>query len=337
MGELVMKGNLLRAPLILTAVIISVASLLIYLTATSSEGSLWSSIGTLIMAAFKIIQLGLGLVVALIFCLAVLTGIFLACVALISRESAAKMLEELRQEISDKLLYVRSLVIRDHPSSGKKVLHEFGEELKKEIQAEMDISLQSMRNNHAAATGYMEKMKEQLERIEINGNNIQSLISRLEKHDDDLQALVAKTEGINTEVQKIQARIDKLSAEMKKEDVEPVVKALDQRIDEIKNQSTSLQDELVEIKDHIATIEAQTHNESRPESVQEEPRLFAHFSNKTMQKRVEELVTATLESDMSYSQVIDHLLEQTTGKTKEILAAHPSLTRDYIRFRRENG
>ena len=80
-----MDRNMLRAPLIKTATLLAVVSLLVYLTATSPEGSLWSSLGTLLMATLRMVQLSLGLIVSLFFCLAVLIGIVLGCVAVVSR------------------------------------------------------------------------------------------------------------------------------------------------------------------------------------------------------------------------------------------------------------
>jgi hypothetical protein len=56
-----------------------------------------------------------------------------------------------------------------------------------------------------------------------------------------------------------------------------------------------------------------------------------------MQEKIEQLVTETLDKEMSYDRVIEHLIAQTEGSTAEIIAAHPSLTRDYIRYRRKKG
>lgn len=63
-----MNSDILRAPLIKSAALLAVVSLLVYLTATSAEGSLWSSLGTLLVGTFRVVQLGLGLIVALLFC-----------------------------------------------------------------------------------------------------------------------------------------------------------------------------------------------------------------------------------------------------------------------------
>lgn len=103
-----MNNNMLRTPLIKSALLLAGFSLLIYLTITSSDGSVWSSLQAIFLGIFRSAQLVVGLVLALFICIALLIGIFLGAVAMVSRESAARMSNQLRDMISEKLQFVVS-------------------------------------------------------------------------------------------------------------------------------------------------------------------------------------------------------------------------------------
>lgn len=110
-----MQNNKLRAPLIKSAVLLAVFSLLVYLTSTSPNGSVWNSLGQIFFGVFRIAQLGVGLILALLFCLVVLVGIFLGSVAMVSKDSAATMYRQLYQMLADRLLFLKKLVRKnDH-------------------------------------------------------------------------------------------------------------------------------------------------------------------------------------------------------------------------------
>ena len=289
------------------------------------------------MASFRIVQLTLGLIVALLFCMAVLTGIFLGCVAMISRESAAKMVEQLRQDMSDKLLYIRSLVIRDVPSRGKKALDEYGEGLKKEMHEEVDNSLRSIRNDHAAIAVFMENLQERLDGIEKNSADIVSLTKCMERHEEQVQGIISASEEFQEQINQFQQKVDDaLSGAVQNDRMNQVLQELEERIATLEQTGNSLEKDLGRLKEQAMLIEEKVQSQ-RQEKRTAEHRLFAHIPNKAMQENIEELVTETLGSNMSYAQVIDHLMQNIAGKTANVLKAHPSLVKDYIRARRQNG
>jgi len=98
-----MKTNVLRGPLIKSAVILIVFSLLVYLTAAQPGGNVWSALGTIIVGIFRTIQFAIGLFIGVVVCLAILIGIFLGAVALVDRSSASRMYEGLRQAFADQM------------------------------------------------------------------------------------------------------------------------------------------------------------------------------------------------------------------------------------------
>lgn len=98
-----MNNNMLRTPLIKSAIVLAGFSLVVYLTITSSDGSVWSSLQAILLGVFRAVQLAVGLVLALFLCIVVLIGIFLGAVAMVSREAAARMADQLRDMVSARL------------------------------------------------------------------------------------------------------------------------------------------------------------------------------------------------------------------------------------------
>ena len=325
-----MERNMLRAPLIKTAALLAVVSLLVYLTATSPEGSLWSSLGTLFMATLRIVQLSLGLIVSLFFCLAVLIGIVLGCVAVVSRKSASNMVEQLRQQISDKLLYVRSLVIKDVPSHGAQVAEENNRSSKQELLATLEDSIAPIRQDHTSVAEKVEILMERLDSIE-QSEEIPSLVNSLERQNEYVQGLDGKVVELQEQITALQETIHTLTSLSQDVKVDPAIGELGDRMSSLEKAIVSLQDDLSNAK------ETQGKSDGLPEKESVEHRLFTHLKNKATQEKIEKLVIETLDKDMSYAQVIDHLVANTKGKTADIIAAHPSLAKDYIRYKRNKS
>ena len=333
-----MERNMLRAPLIKTAALLAVVSLLVYLTATSPEGSLWSSLGTLFMATLRIVQLSLGLIVSLFFCLAVLIGIVLACVAVVSRKSASNMVEQLRQQISDKLLYVRSLVIEDVPSHGTRVAEDNNSSSKQELLATLEDSIAPIRQDHTSVAETVEILMERLDSVE-QSEDIPSFANSLERQNEYVQDLDGKVVELQEQITAIQESIHTLTSLSQDEKVDPAIAELGGRMNLLDTAIAALQDDHFRIRDISGPKDQEKHGKNAGQSgkASVEHRLFAHLENKAAQEKIETLVTETLNLDMSYAQVIDHLVAYAKGKTADVITAHPSLAKDYIRYRRNNS
>lgn len=327
-----MNSDILRAPLIKSAALLAVVSLLVYLTATSAEGSLWSSLGTLLVGTFRVVQLGLGLIVALFFCMAVLAGIFLGCVAMVSRDSAARMAEQLRRQVSDRLLLVRSLVL-GVPSPGKRVAVVPDPRLKAELLETMAGALAAARDAQADAAEKIENVERRLNRIEQD-RNLENLLEVQQGH---VQNLAAQVMQVRDEMAALQGKVDELTRRLGDKQVESALIDLSGRMDLLEKNIFPLQEELSGIREALTGEGAAGKRAVRAGKESARPRLFTHLENEKMRTRVEKLVTETLDRNMSYDQVIDHLIAHAKGKAAEIIAAHPSLARDYIRYRRNNG
>lgn len=94
-----MNANMMRTPLIKSAVVLLVFVLLAYLTSASPEGGVLGSVGMIIIGAFRLVQWAFAMVIGLAVCIAFLIGIFLFAVALVNKETAASMYEGVKRSI----------------------------------------------------------------------------------------------------------------------------------------------------------------------------------------------------------------------------------------------
>ena len=319
-----MSDNKLRAPLIKSAVLLAVFSLLVYLTATSPDGSVWDSLGKILLVIFKTVQLGVGLVFALALCFVVLGGIFFGGLALVSRESAARMYDQIRQVISGKLSYLKSLVKRDDKTSIAVSLDAFGERLKNEIVAEVQGPQESLRSAQRANEERYDDLRgrvELVERMDVS----QVLAERLDR-------LQEKVEALGNQLQTVQedGSASELSGQI--ENCENVLKENEIIVQDLVLKIGSLRDDLTGMGTTAAVDGGETFEAVTPaDGVQKDPRLFAYIDDPKVRHKIEQLVAKTLKQDMTYAQAIDYLVENINTKTGKILTAHPSLTKEYIR------
>jgi len=95
-----MKENMMRTPLIKSAVVLLVFVLLAYLTSASPEGSVINSVGLIIIGAFRLVQWAIAMAIGLAFCIAFLIGIFLFAVSLVNKETAASMYAGVKHSVA---------------------------------------------------------------------------------------------------------------------------------------------------------------------------------------------------------------------------------------------
>ena len=96
-----MKTNMMRAPLIKSAIVLLIFVLLAYLTSSSPEGGVLNSVGLIIIGAFRLVQWAFAMAIGLAVCIAFLIGIFLFAVSLVNKETAASMYEGVKCSISE--------------------------------------------------------------------------------------------------------------------------------------------------------------------------------------------------------------------------------------------
>ena len=104
-----MKANMMRAPLIKSAVVLLVFTLLAYLTSASPDGSVLNSVGLIIIGAFRFVQWAIAMIIGVSFCIAFLIGVFLFAVFLVDRDLSASLYEKTKVSVAALVAPVFSL------------------------------------------------------------------------------------------------------------------------------------------------------------------------------------------------------------------------------------
>lgn len=338
-----MKNNLLRAPLIKSAVLLAAFSLIIYLTISSPEGSLWSSIGAIFYTVFKAAQLAVGLILALFVCLAVLVGIFFGCVAIMSRESAVKMYDQLCQFVQDKFKTVQSVI----PLGGKQEAQDFPDDsFPRPVQkpTQTNDSLENTRKSQRALEEKVLALQARIEQTEQDESitKLSDWLRSEEKKTEEVQAsleqlgeqvqqlkkqaedMLEKLTDISSEFSSSQVAVRLETLEKNNMDCSSGMSLLQEKIDALSREMDAVKKSFSESLEHMEESGSAQDDEN-------EHRLFSYIENPEDIKKIPLLVAETLDKDMTYAQVTEHISTNVSPETAGILSEHPTLTTEYIR------
>ena len=356
-----MKTNVLRGPLIKSAIILIIFSLLVYLTAARPGGNVWGALGTIIVGIFRTIQFSIGLLIGVAICLAVLVGIFLGAVAIFDRSSASRMYEGLRQIFADQM---QALALTMTGEKKKESEQPMIEEISTKLKSALDAAVISARRE-------LTTVREEL------GSRVKALSSRLSAVEESVQSaasgeemekVTADVDGISETVARLEKSLGQVQADLaamtaQLADLAPEkllgdlpgrLAALEEReipeavdLGPLEEQVSSLRAEIVEIRQSVESLvpasleaprlpdeEAEKESDKAAAAGEEgenEHRLFSYFDDPADRKKLADLVASTLKKDMTYAQVIDFLVEEMGPELGQIITDHPSLAKDYIR------
>ncbi len=372
-----MKSNQLRSPLISSAILLAVFSLIVYFTLTSPEGSVFNSFGSIIVLILRTIQLAIGLGLALIVSLAVLIGIFLGAVALVNPSASSRMYEGLRQTIRGWLISLAGLFKSDRGEKLKDELAAFGATLKSDFSrmvAPLKKELAEVQGNLegkiSALRGKLNEVEEcvadkaSVEQVETVSAEVAAVSETLSGTEASVKTLAAKVEQVGApdpaqilgdlpgrlealeqkgepetvDLQPIEEKINILQAEITK-----VTQPLEEKIAALTSEISELKAALAEKnstpKAEVTAKKAAKKEETKaaPKADQSEHRLLSYFTSPADKKKLEDLVGQTLKKDMTYAQVTKFLVKKMGKEGGKIISEHPSLAKDYIRQCRRKG
>lgn len=343
-----MKNNVLRAPLIKSAILLVIFSLLVYFTSTSAEGSIWNSIGMIFVSAFKIAQLAVGLMLSLALCLIVLCGIFLGSVAMVSKENATSMYHNLLEKVRSSFQFLHIKGCTDRAAEQ--------EALKNEIYGILTNRLNEIKKSQAEQYLQICTLADKIEKLEQNCSVLVSaelLENTLAEVSEKNVQLIGDFPHVKKIVNKLEQQIGQLSRDSLLGDLPAQVKALEEKssqddtFEELQQQIESLQTEFSEIKTLTKEIHLQledvialkTEPSETPGTDKKKDeiicRICSYFTDADDCDQLTQLVGETLEKDMTYAQVSEYVIDKISRNAAEVVREHPALMKDYIRQRRQ--
>ncbi|MBM9512393.1 hypothetical protein [Desulfogranum marinum] len=332
-----MKQNIMRGPLLKAGVVLLIFTLLVYFTSTSAEGSVWSSIAMIFIGAINLIKWAFGMIIGLSLCLAVLIGIFLGAVAMVNKESAAGMYASLKLTLgswlADGLAVVANVkASAQQESASPKVEKALLNDTTKvdEIHSMLESKLNELTNKIHALESKMDAF--------ASTDKLDQVAGEVNASGDALQKLSEVLTGLETKVEAAHGKLQDISSEKLLGDLPGRVKTIEAKDiaskDDIKPIVDLVERLQTEIQEGIAATAQSTEEEAAASgdgSEQDMHRLFSYFEDVADQERIQSLVEETLKKDMTYAQVMNHLVKEMGDEKGQIISDHPSLAKDYIR------
>jgi len=329
-----MKSNVMRGPLLKAGAVLLVFTLLVYFTSTSAEGSVWSSIAMIVVGAIRLVQWAIGMVIGLVFCLAVLIGIFLGAVAMVNRESAAQMYSSLK------------IIVGEWVTSGIAALS--GARCKAAASSGADsapaqaVDTTKIDEIHALLESRLSDLTDKIHELEakmsafVSVDKLEKVAGEVTASGDALQNLKDLLAGLEERVEDAAKKLEDVSSDKLLGDLPHRVKSIEQQDVASKEDINSLVDLVERLQQDIQegisnTAQPAEEAGSEQSSGDGEHRLFSYFDDIADQQKIQEIVESTLKKDMTYAQVMDLLVTEMGAEKGQIIADHPSLAKDFIR------
>ncbi len=319
-----MKKSVLRAPLIKSAFIIIVFSFLVYFTSNSADGSIWSSVSFIVIGVFKVAQLAVGLILSLSLCLVVLGVIFFGTIAMISKDSAVNMYQDLFQTLRNNFYFLKV-----NKNNDKNLVVEI---INTEINGILNSRLNEIKKNQAEQ--YLQ-IRSFMERVD-----------KLEKYCD--------LADLENQIKVLEKQVEQLSPELIIGDVLQDIATLGDKNNQQDNNTRILEERLGSVNKEITELKAiveksylQVNNETGAREVGEDQvqgeeknsetlyRICSYLEDPADCEDLEKHVGETLGKEMTFAQVIEYVNEKLSNHAAQVINDHPSLMKDYIRKRRK--
>jgi len=335
-----MKRHDMQKPLVQSALVLLAVFLLIGLVAGSEANSIAAGITSMFKGIFLTILFVVALVIAVIISIALLVGIYLAALALYSPQAAGEGYHKLR------------IYLKDYASSWSASLQ------KRMARSRATPSSSTARDTRPSSTVHVDDKTKTSDAAEDAGGHlsqeiskIDSSLSQLQEENRNISAAVSKlettinempVEEVSTTTEKLTVRQEEMSAGLAdcQSRLDEMSSTLQQNANAMDQQKKQLQEALEKIEVLTSELEGlrslKEPTEELSQNPQEEPRLFAYIEEQQYRKQIGELVDEALAEDMTYAEIDDFLSQSLPQEIDTILKEHPSLTKDFIRNRKNS-
>ncbi|MCI5225030.1 MAG: hypothetical protein D3924_20775, partial [Candidatus Electrothrix sp. AR4] len=332
-----------------SAIILALLTLLLYLTSSNPEATVWSSMGLIIITVLKSLQWGIAMSIGLLVCLLVLFAIFFGAMALFDRALSLQMYEGLRETLLAWFLPVKeqcdSLVNSARQQENASCSAEGDQEGNGKLNNEIKLIESQLHTTREVLTSKIEQLSSRIDDLEKMTDEVVNN-KELEALSDEVRGAVDSLAGIQGAVDTMQNCVEQTVEQMKEISPHAILNDLPERVQTLEQQQTGQQDDVVDIaplekdiacmrselaqvkekagkalqaaadnvpespvQEEQTTAARQPESNDQPESIEEEHRIFSYFDDSADKKKIAELVTSSLRKDMTYKQVINFIVK----------------------------
>lgn len=321
-----MNKNDFKNPLIQSGALLLVVFLLISIVAGSGSEGLWGSIGALISGLFSAVVFVIALVVAIVFSIAVLVGIYLGAVSFYSRDKGRNLYNQLKDSLCVYYHKIRGLK-EPAAQTAQTAAEPEPQSLHTAAEPEQTVPTQTVTDSARFETSSVDQFSKLGSRIDGLSVQIDTFSKSASASTDKISAL--------------EQRVEELAVAAPAEDaagtaVDETILQLSDQIKEIRTQietgSTTLQSlekqfgqEIGALKEELAALNQKT---SVPEAISG---ILSYIDNPEDRDLITDKAKEAISRGMTYAQIDDFFKTSLSKEVYKELAAHPRLTKDYLR------
>ena len=317
-----MNKNDFKNPLIQSGAILLVVFLLISIVAGSGSQGLLGSIGALISGIFSAVIFVVALCIAIVFSIAVIIGVYLAAVSFYSRDKGRDLFEQLKKSLGEIYGKVRGTKIKyqasaPKPAESKPESEKVAETIPPpEPQPEQQPQAEPLARQASPPEDKLDAVNSKLSELTRTSSVNDEKIAGIQRRIDTLASGAGQEEklaGFENSLAEVSDQFKVLSTKV--EAVSTEVQNLQLRIDE----------EISGIKNELAALHDKT---SVPEVISG---ILSYIDSPEDRDMITAKATEAISRGMTYSQIDDFFKASLSAEVYQELAAHPRLTKDFLR------
>lgn len=339
-----MKNQELRTSLIKSGVILTLCVFFIYAFAASDSGGVWGTIGSI----FSGILFVIGLILAVTASIFVMFAIYFGILYMYNKETCKKTFEELKPQLMDTLNSLNISCPSKCFHSGNEPSSNSGQQLSaiQDRQNTLDSKLQTIQDNVdnldttlstvsssvVIASSEIAKLNERITLLanaledRVTTETINNISAALEK---ELSVLKKTVHPLGEQISELASDFSSLqeddSSKAPREDIKTAIDSL----------VTPLREELATVKKDLTALSTRSPDDTTEKPESSSHRILSYFENKNDEKKFVTLVAEAVQKGMTYSEAGEFLNDSLSPQAAEVIADHPSLTKDYIRTIRQ--
>lgn len=316
-----------KNPLIQSGAILLLVFLLISIVAGSGSQGVLSSIGALISGIFSTVIFIIGLGIAIVVSIAVLVGIYLAAVYFYSADKGRNLVDQLKAALCSLYSKVKGTQLKARFTAPK--TSESEPEAKAAAAARQSVEPAPLKQSSATQAA-----------AEPPAYNWTILESKIDSLDSRLSELAQSSSANSEWISSLQKRLDELSVDAAGEEKLAAVEETHQKLSEqlqaigteVEASSANIQkleqqfgEDLNGLKEELAALHDKT---SVPEVISG---ILSYIDSAEDRDKITDKAKEAIARGMTYAQIDDFFKASLSPEVYQELAAHPRLTKDFLR------
>ena len=316
-----------KNPLIQSGAILLLVFLLISIVAGSGSQGVLSSIGALISGIFSTVIFIIGLSIAIVVSIAVLVGVYLAAVYFYSADKGRNLIDQLKAAVCSLYSKVKGTQVKARFTAPK--TSESEPEAKAAATARQSVETAPLKQSPAKQAA-----------AEPPAYNWTILESKIDSLDSRLSELAQSSSANSEWISSLQKRLDELSVDAAGEEKLAVVEETHQKLSEqlqaigteVEASSAYIQkleqqfgEDLNGLKEELAALHDKT---SVPEVISG---ILSYIDSAEDRDKITDKAKEAIARGMTYAQIDDFFKASLSPEVYQELAAHPRLTKDFLR------